>query len=67
MKVCNFSLWPWGPITAVHELSHHIDYTDSLGTALGISETDDYLKLSGWQKKKRYKTNNKTGKKMLVS
>lgn len=56
----------WGPLVAVHELSHHVDYSYSQSKTLGISEGNEYLKLSGWFKKKAYKVDETSGKKILV-
>ena len=57
----------WGPLVAVHELSHHVDYSSNKDHDLGISEGAAYRKLSGWKKKNTYKIDKTTGKKVLVS
>ncbi len=36
--------------TAIHELVHHLDFTDEIKNGIRISHRDDFLKLSGWQK-----------------
>ncbi len=51
-------------MTAVHELAHHLDYSNSNKTRFGISESPEFLKLSGWKLDKKYEM--QKGKKVLV-
>jgi hypothetical protein len=55
----------WGPLVAVHELSHHFDYSSTKEVSHGISESQEYLQISGWVKSKKYKSDSKTGNKTL--
>ncbi len=57
----------WGSHAAVHELTHHVDYSQSNKNSHGFSESPDFLKLSGWIKSTKYETDVKTGKKTQVS
>lgn len=57
----------WGPFVAVHELTHHFDYSSTKDFSLGISEGATYLKMSGWKKKQKYETDKTTGKKTQVT
>lgn len=55
----------WASSVAVHELAHHLDFSKPGGkTYAGFSETDEFLKLSGWKLQKSY-TTDKSGKKVL--
>ena len=56
----------WGPLVAIHELSHHSDFSKSDKVSFGHSESPAYLKLSGWKKFQKYETDKSTGKKTLV-
>lgn len=56
----------WGPLVAVHELTHHVDFSRSTKTPYGVSESPEFLKLSGWKKIKKYETDKKTGNKVAV-
>lgn len=51
-------------MTAVHELAHHLDFSNSNKVTFGISESPEFLKLSGWKLNKKYEMQN--GKKVLV-
>ncbi|MDD4975003.1 MAG: zinc-dependent peptidase [Bacteriovorax sp.] len=53
----------WGPLVAVHELTHHLDFSSSDKLTLGISESPEFLKLSGWKSTTNYETDKKSGKK----
>jgi hypothetical protein len=55
----------WGSQVAVHELTHHLDFASSQNSYHGISESPEFLNLSGWKKKSTYVTDEKTGKKKL--
>jgi hypothetical protein len=57
----------WGPLVAVHELTHHVDYSSSDKNPLGISEGPEFLKLSGWKSTTKYETDKKSGKKTAVT
>lgn len=54
----------WASSVAVHELSHHLDFSKPGKDYAGYSETDEFLKLSGWKMEKSY-TTDKSGKKVL--
>lgn len=56
----------WAPLVAVHELSHHVDFSKSDKNSFGHSESPAYLKLSGWKKKEVYEVDKDSGKKVLV-
>lgn len=55
----------WGAHVAVHELTHHLDFASSPNSYEGISQSPEFLKLSGWKKKSSYVTDEKTGKRKL--
>ena len=55
----------WGAQVAVHELTHHLDFASSPNSYEGISQSPEFLKLSGWKKKSAYVTDEKTGKRKL--
>ncbi len=55
----------WGPMVTVHELAHHVDFSKSDKVQFGISESPEFLKLSGWKKSTKYETD-KSGKKTAV-
>lgn len=56
----------WSSFVAIHELTHHIDFSRSSISTTGYSESPEFLKISGWKKSKSYKTDEKTGKKVEV-
>lgn len=53
----------WAPMVAVHELAHHVDFSKSDKVSFGVSESAEFMKLSGWKLDKKYVT--KDGKKVL--
>lgn len=53
----------WGTLVAIHELSHHMDFSKSDKVSFGLSEVPAFMKLSGWKKSVSYKTDDK-GKKV---
>lgn len=54
----------WAPMVAVHELAHHLDFAKSDKHQFGISESPEFMKISGWKLEKKYET--KEGKKVLI-
>lgn len=56
----------WGPTVAVHELSHHVDFSRSPTNVHGFSEAQEFLSLSGWSKKVSYEVDERTNRRREV-
>lgn len=56
----------WTPFVAVHEIAHHYDFSKTKNKSYGVSESPEFLKLSGWNINKSLETDKNSGLKKLV-